>query len=253
MPDVQIYENPAHMVNRLKAERAKLLAEREQTRAIMAQVLEALPLIGGDAGREIAEEVMRALPAFSEVRDPTAQGGYAPAQPAQLPASQQMPQQTQRALPAQAQAGGVVMPMLPDGFPIDAIPPEFREQARYANGQQAPQAQAPQVQQAPPQARPVPRFGGPRPNAAAPAAHREPIDVGYQQPGHPQATIQRQVGITDVIHDGSNGKNGNVKIGRLNVNGQDAAPATRASPQTPNKLSGLQAAVAKARAAQGGQ
>lgn len=244
-----VYENPAHMVNRLRAERSQIKAERDQLKAIIAEVVLALPALAGAAGEEIAAEILKALP--PTVGESAAQGGYtlpAPAPQQQLPAPQQ-PQQHQ--LPAAgASAGNVVMPMLPEGFPLDALPPEYRAQAaQQRNGGQKPQ-QAHQTPQGRPGIQP-PRFSQPRQQQAQ-QVPQQPIDVPYSQPNQPGVTVQRNVGITDVFHDGSNGKGGNVKIGRLAGGGApQGAPGPRPNPGAA-KISGLQAAVAKARAANGG-
>ncbi len=248
------------MVNRLRVERSQIKAERDQLKEIIAQVVLALPALAGAAGEEIAREIMNALP--PSVGESATQGGYtlpAPAPQQQLPAPQQSQQHQLPAVtgrpnqvgPDAASAGAVVMPMLPDGFPLDAIPPEYRAQAaQQRNGSQQPQQQPQQAPQAP-QGRPgiqPPRFGQPRQQQA----QQPPIDVPYNQPNQPGVTIQRNVGITDVFHDGSNGKGGNVKIGRLAGGGApQGAPASRPNPGAA-RISGLQAAVAKARAAAGG-
>lgn len=248
------------MVQRVRAQLAQTKAEAKNLRDIIEEVISALPQIGGEAGAAIAAEILKALPPAINATDPSPHGGYA-ALPAPTAAETQphlqlgqgqgqgQPQQGRptRALPAQGQTGGepVVMGAIPEGFPLDAIPPEFRAQAARQSGQVAPT--------------PAQRFGVPRP--APQRQQAQAIDVPYQepyhQPGTPQATIQRNVGLSNVISEGRGPANERVMVGRLAVNGRPAGPASGPSQsgphqqRPPGKLAGLQAAIAKARTGNG--
>ena len=263
VPDVQIYENAQHANQRVRVDRARLQAERDQLRAVLMQVIEALPIVGGEEGRAIAEEALKALPAEVDVRDPTPQGTFIPARPAasSLPAAPQRPQLAQpRHMPAPqhtlpAQAGpdgtgaGAIIGQIPEGMPLDAFPPEFRQQAAQQSGR------APQQAQAQAQVRPAPRFGGPRQAPQQYGQGQPGYEQPSQQPGHPDVKVMRPaLGLEDISFDGSNGRGGNVKIGRLAVAGQPAGPAPRAgAPAAPSRMSALQQAVARAKAAAGGE